>query len=167
MEKRRVSSLSVNARKISGRVAPYDKPTTIGNYIEVIKSGAFSESLQNNPDIIALVDHNTERVLGRTKSGTLKLEERFDGLYFELTLPDTQDARDILALAERGDIGGMSFGFTVPQGGDTWQGNRRELRNVNLIEVSIVTSFPAYPDTHVNMRSRNLMRLRLLELAKD
>jgi len=48
----------------------------------------------------------------------------------------------------------MSFGFTVPRGGDSWSDDRssRELREVILHEVSVVTGFPAYPETDASVR---------------
>ena len=84
---------------------------------------------------------------------------------FELDVPSTQLGNDTLALAERGDLGGARFGFTVPKGGDSWQGNDRTLNNVNLVDVSIVNSFPAYPQTEVMARARGDRRLTLA-LAK-
>jgi phage head maturation protease len=55
----------------------------------------------------------------------------------------------------RGDVDSMSFGFSVPKGGDTWSpdGATRELREVRLHEVSIVTAFPAYAATTAGVRS--------------
>ena len=43
--------------------------------------------------------------------------------------------------------------FTVPSGGDSWSDNgaRRELREINLFEVSVVT-FPAYEATTAQVR---------------
>jgi HK97 family phage prohead protease len=74
--------------------------------------------------------------------------------HFAVDLPETQSARDVLALAERGDIGGASFGFRVASGGERWTGNRRELRAVDLHEISIVSAWPAYQNTVVEARSR-------------
>jgi uncharacterized protein len=52
-------------------------------------------------------------VLARTRSGTLRLAEDSKGLAFDLDVPNTSFGRDVLELAERGDIGGASFAFTV------------------------------------------------------
>jgi len=55
----------------------------------------------------------------------------------------------------RGVVDSMSFGFTVPRGGDSWSddGSRRELREITLHEVSVVTGFPAYEATSAAVRS--------------
>jgi HK97 family phage prohead protease len=58
----------------------------------------------------------------------------------------------VLALAERGDLGGMSFAF-VPLD-EHWDGDRRELHSVSLREVSVVSAWPAYERTEVSARSR-------------
>jgi phage head maturation protease len=42
----------------------------------------------------------------------------------------------------------------VRQGGEHWQGDRRELRALDLYEVSIVSAFPAYPETSIAARAR-------------
>src|SRR3546814_4693447 len=68
-------------------------------------------------------------------------------------MPDTQTGRDLIALAERGDLGGCSFGFVVNAGGDAWDGTARDLHSVGLREVSIVQAWPAYADTEIHLRS--------------
>lgn len=149
--------------------ATFGSEARIGSIVETIERGAFRTSL--GEDILALMDHDPARVLGRTRSGTLRLSEDTRGLSFSLDLPDTQPGRDVLELAQRNDLGGMSFGFVVPRGGDSWKGERRSLRTVTLREISVVSSFPAYPDTSLALRSRpfpaaNEARRRRIILAE-
>lgn len=160
---RRAAALELRAkgRRLEGYAATFGTEARIADFSEVIAPGAFARSLASNPDILALVDHDSGRVLARTRSGTLRLSEDSKGLAFDLDLPDTTAGRDVLALAERGDLGGMSFAFTVPKGGERWEGNRRELRNVALAEISVVQSWPAYDGTIVQARQRIVLPQRL------
>lgn len=106
--------LRAKGRRLEGYAATFNTPTVIGeSFTEVIAPGAFAATLTANPDILALVDHDLTRLLGRTGASTLRLTEDSRGLAFEIDLPATQLGNDILALAERGDLGGMSFGFMV------------------------------------------------------
>ena len=166
IERRRAADLSVApGRKLTGYAAVFGQETRIADFTEVIRPGSFTASLRGR-DILALVDHDPARLLARTKSGTLRLEEDSKGLRFELDVPDTQEGRDLLTLAERGDLGGMSFGFTVSKGGERWNGKKRELRAVTLHEISVVHAWPAYQGTSVEPRSKrpNLeAALRFLE----
>jgi HK97 family phage prohead protease len=143
---------AVHGRRLAGIAAPFGVDTRIGDVIERISFGAFATSLASGRDILALIDHDATRVLGRTKTGSLRLHEDARGLHFEIDLPATSAANDILALVERGDVGGMSFGFKAKD--ERWQGNRRELRAVDLREISVVSAFPAYSDTVVEARAR-------------
>lgn len=173
-EKRGVPvELRTKGRKLEGYAATFNKAAYIGRTRETIAAGAFAGSLRSNSDILALVDHDPSRVLARTRSNTLRLSEDSYGLAFELDLPDTQAGRDVLALAERGDLGGMSFGFTAID--EERDGNIRELRAVQLHEISVVLAWPAYDGTVINARSRLLSEpfkfyadraLRLLELGQ-
>ena len=140
-------------RKLVGYAACFDRPARIGGFTETIRSGAFRASLAAGADVLALVDHDPTRLLARTGSGTLRLSEDVLGLHFELDVPPTTLGNDILAMVERRDLGGMSFGFRVTD--EKWPAKgQRELRAVELLEISVVQSFPAYGNTTLSARSR-------------
>jgi HK97 family phage prohead protease len=165
------AELRASGRKLEGYAATFGAEARMGAFVETIAPGAFCASLAG--DVLALLDHDAGKVLGRTRSGTLRLSEDSRGLAFSLDLPETQAGRDVLALAERGDLGGMSFGFIVPQAGDEWTGDRRTLRTIDLREVSVVSAWPAYPETVVSVRAahraleqhRRARRLVIAELG--
>ncbi|BBC74407.1 primosome assembly protein PriA [Altererythrobacter sp. B11] len=152
MERRSFTEVRAEGRRLEGYAATFGSEARIGSIIETIARGAFQKAIGG--DVVALFDHDHGKVLGRTRSGTLRLAEDAKGLAFVLELPDTHAGRDILALAERGDLGGMSFGFRVPPGGDSWDGDHRTLETVDLKEISVVSAWPAYPDTSLALRSR-------------
>ena len=124
-------------------------------FIERIQPGAFSRSLRSRNEIKMFVNHDTTQVLASKRAGTLRLSEDSHGLRVEADLPDTTAGRDMAYLIKRGDVADMSFGFSVPSGGDSWSadGQTRELREVRLHEVSVVTGFPAYEATTASVRS--------------
>lgn len=153
IERRIAAELRAVGRRLEGYAATFGTEARIGDFTEVIRPGAFRASLAAGGDILALVDHDATKVLARTRSGTLRLSEDARGLAFTLDVPDTQAGRDVLALADRGDLGGMSFGFRALPDGQHWTGKRRELRSVQLLEVSVVTAFPAYDGTSVQARA--------------
>ncbi|EMD5191757.1 TPA: HK97 family phage prohead protease [Pseudomonas aeruginosa] len=152
LERRFSAGAAVEGRQLVGLAAPFGAETRIGDFREIIAPGAFSRTLSESADILALVDHDESKVLGRTRSGSLELRETPEGLEYRLTLPDTSAANDLRALAKRGDLGGVSFGFRVVR--DSWAGDLRTLHEVELHEISIVQAHPAYPTTTVSLRSR-------------
>lgn len=168
IERRSFAEVRTAGRRIEGYAATFHSEARLGDFTETIMPGAFRKALAG--DVLAMADHDPGRVLGRTRSGTLRLSEDSKGLAFSLDLPDTQAGRDVLALAERGDLGGMSFGFMVPKGGDVWNGNKRTLRTVDLKEISVVSAWPAYPNTEIALRARQGLgsdrRLRALILVE-
>ncbi len=155
----RFAQASVEGRQLIGLAAPYESETRIGEFRERIAKGAFTRTLRDNRDILAFADHDPAKVLGRTKSGTLELSETGNGLQFRLQLPDTSIGRDLQTLAQRGDLGGVSFGFRAVR--DSWEGDLRTLHEIELHEISIVQSWPAYPDTTVALRSRPVQPLQV------
>jgi HK97 family phage prohead protease len=157
LEVRAAVEVRTAGRRLEGMAAVFNTPATLpGGVVESIRPGAFRASLAAGADILALVDHDPARLLARTRSGTLRLREDALGLAFELDLPETSLGRDVLALAERRDLGGMSFGFRVRD--EAWPArDKRELRVVELVEVSVVQAHPAYPSTVIHARSAAAM----------
>ena len=151
---RRAAPLELRAqgRRLTGYAATYGTEARINDFTETILPGAFRQTLAANKDVLALVDHDVGRVLARIRSKTLRLNEDSRGLQFDLDIPDTTYGRDVLELVTRGDAGGMSFGFIVID--ERWDGDHRELRSVDLKEISVVSAFPAYGQTVVQARSR-------------
>jgi uncharacterized protein len=120
---------------------------------EKIAPGAFAESIKRD-DIRCLWNHEPGEVLGRNKSGTLKLWEDSKGLGFEVSLPDTQRAHDLVESIKRKDVTQNSFGFMLENVRDeSWSENRkvRTLNKLKLFDVSPVT-YAAYPQTELSVR---------------
>lgn len=145
------------ARRVVGYAAVFGSETDIGGmFREKIEAGAFAGALKRS-DIHALYNHNYDMVLGRAKSGTLRLEEDEKGLAISLDLPDTQQARDLEALMARGDVDQMSFQFSMRGGVEEWDDEgETPLRTIKSVgEMFDITICPrgAYPDTSCALRS--------------
>ena len=145
-------------RTVVGYAAVFGSAADIGGqFREIIAPGAFRDAVSG--DVRALIDHDSGRVIGRTKAGTLRLSEDDVGLAVEIDLPDTQDGRDLATLIARGDISGMSFGFIVTrqQWDETGDIPTRTIEAVDLREVSAV-AFPAYDGTSIALRALETAR---------
>jgi len=138
--------------RMAGYAAVFNEPSVPLPFIEKIAPGAFRKTLSETPDVRLLVNHEG-LPMARTKNGTMRLTEDERGLYFEAELANTQEARDLYTLVERGDVDQMSFAFRVIR--QKWNDDRteRSLTEVSLADgdVSIVT-YPAYPATSVEAR---------------
>lgn len=140
--------------RLSGYAAKFNSASVPLPFIEKIAPGAFRKTLSETPDVRLLINHEG-LPLARTKNGTLRLEEDMIGLRFDAELPDTQEARDLWTLVQRGDVDQMSFAFRVIR--QKWSQDRSErtLTEVSLADgdVSVVT-YPAYAATSVEARQR-------------
>jgi HK97 family phage prohead protease len=144
-------------RTIVGRAIVYNsmsnelRTSTGDKFKEVIMPGALRESLANN-DILAFKEHNPAYLLGRKSAGTLSLEDRADGLYVKIDVPETSYGNDTLISAERGDLRGFSFGFNTPKSRNYIRSGEkiREIESLNLREVSVVAN-PAYNETTLSV----------------
>ena len=157
-EKRTIaySNLEVRAEgdgnTLIGYAAIFDSPSEPMPFTEYVKRGAFSKTINDGADVRLLIDHEGVP-LARSKSGTLALEEDERGLRVEAELdPSNPDASRIISAMKRGDLSQMSFAFRTIK--DNWSDDRsvRELREVQLFDVSVVT-FPAYEETVAELRS--------------
>jgi HK97 family phage prohead protease len=144
----------------SGYAALFDSPSEPLPFTEVIKRGAFTRSLKSRNDVKMLWNHDSSMPLASTRSGTMTLVEDERGLKVTATLPQTSAGNDARELIQKGIVDAMSFGFSVPAGGDSWSsdGNTRTLKSVRLHEVSIV-AWPAYSATGGTVSVRALDKL--------
>ena len=139
---------------VTGYAAVFDRYSEdLGFFREKIAPGAFQDCLEQ--DVRALVNHDPNLLIGRSKAGTLRMTEDGLGLRFECDLPDTQIGRDTATSIRRGDLDGCSFSFDTHE--DSWDRSttpptRTLLKCSRLYDVGPV-AFPAYPDTTAALRS--------------
>ena len=160
-------------KTIRGYVLKYNERSLLlfDEWYEKVSKGAFAKSLEENT-IKALWNHNSDVVLGSTKSRTLSLKEDDTGLFFEIDLPNTTQARDLYEMVKRGDVDGVSFGFYVRANGDKWEYLKEEdvyertLLDIDLVEIS-PTAFPAYPSSEAGARSLELLEKRNLKTKEE
>ena len=147
--------------KIVGYAAVFDSLSKdLGGFREKIQQGAFATSIENKDEVRALFNHDSDMLLGRLGSGTLRLWEDKHGLGIEIDPPNTNAGRDVVELLRRGDLASMSFGFFDTQ--DSWEtdeqgGDIRTINSARLFDVSVVTS-PAYEATSVTVRHEQALK---------
>jgi len=135
----------------TGYAAIFDSPSEPMPFVEYVRKGAFAKTLKDGADVRLLIDHEGVP-LARTKSGTLMLEEDERGLRVEASLdPMNPDAQRVISAMRRGDLSQMSFAFRTIKDAFSADGMVRELREVQLFDVSVVT-YPAYEDTIAELR---------------
>ena len=120
---------------------------------ESVAPGAFTDTL--GEDVRALIDHETRLVLGRNSAGTLQLREDSHGLWGDILInPNDQDAMNLYARVQRGDVNQCSFGFDILEEETEFRDDGSihwTIKKVKLYEVSVCT-FPAYTETSVQAR---------------
>ena len=158
----RVDEAQSDGMRFSGYAAVFNSNSEPLPFTERILPGAFMRSLKSRNEVKLFKNHNMDDVLASTRSKTLTLTEDSKGLLAEAVLPNTTAGRDLAELMKRGDVHSMSFGFSVPPKGDNWSddGAVRELKEIRLHEVSIVTGFPAYSATTATIRSLDFLASR-------
>jgi uncharacterized protein len=147
-----VEAIDTRGRTLHGYAAVYNlKSEDLGGFRERIAPGAFRSVL--DADVRALLNHDPSQVLGRTKSGTLRLFDEQRGLRFEVDLPDSPLGENVREAVRRKDIDGASFRFQVDQ--ESWQGDLRTVESVKQLKDITVATFGAYPAASVELRTRN------------
>jgi len=146
----RIDTNDAGINVVVGHASVYNsRSENLGGFYEYISKNAFTPELIEKSDVRALINHDQNLILARSKAGTLKLENDDKGLRYEFEMPDTSYGRDLAVSMKRGDISQSSFAFSISDGGDEWstddEGNN--IRTINKIErlydISPV-SYPAY-----------------------
>ena len=162
-EVRAISDNGINC--ITGTAARFNSLSEdLGGFREVLSPNCFSNVLQD--DVRALFNHDSNYVLGRTKSNTLTIWQDDIGLHYKIVPPNTQFAKDLIESINRGDISGSSFGFSfIWDEDDTWSKDKNgtPIRTINrvqrLYDVSPVT-YPAYPETDTTIARRSIEKIK-------
>lgn len=163
-----------NERRLQGYAVVWNSISKdLGGFVERFQPDAFSEFLgSGKADVRAFVNHDTAKIIGRQSAGTLSLSEDDKGLRFAIDVANTTHGNDVLESVKRGDISGMSFGFSVAKNGVRYDRQQegptlRTVQRASLLEVSPVT-FPAYEATSVFNRSEQVAEeMRLFQVAQD
>jgi HK97 family phage prohead protease len=150
----------------SGYAAVFNSPSEPLPFTETIAPGAFRRTLKSDREIRMFVNHDMGQILATTRNNSLRLVEDARGLRAEADLPDTTAGRDLATLIESGVVHSMSFGFSIPRGGDSFSdnGQTREIREAILHEVSVITGWPAYKATS-GVTVRNTEEIAVEEAA--
>lgn len=160
-------------RHISGKAISFDTESNDIGFIEILHRGCISQELIDSSNIVFLYNHDYNQVIARANKGkgTLNIDLRDDGVYFDLEVPNTTMGNDLLENIRLGNITQCSFGFNYANEegaykdekiGDVWYRNVYKIGE--LYDLSAVT-YPAYDDTYVNarMQERSKMEDKLKE----
>ena len=158
-------SLDNDSRILSGYAAVFNSESKdLGGFTEMISPTAF-EGVIERSDVFAVLDHDRNKVLARSKMGKGSLELNIDekGLQFRFESPNTTLGNDVLSMVKRGDLTDASFCFTVED--ESWQ--KREdgsyLRTINkigdLFDVAICYN-GAYPESYTEVALRSLDKFK-------
>lgn len=149
-------------RFIEGYAVLFNKKSKLirdwdGEYYEIIAPQALDLVLQKKDlNVIATVDHDRSKMIGRTKSGTLVLTKDARGLKYTIKVPDTTVGNDIYKMIKRKDYFESSFIFTVREM-DYDNGSKTPTRTIlqieDLYDVAVVVD-GAYANTAVKTRSQ-------------
>ena len=162
-----------DGRHISGKAISFDTQSNDIGFIEILHRGCISQELIDSSNIVFLYNHDYNQVIARANKGkgTLNIDLREDGVYFDLEVPNTTMGNDLLENIRLGNITQCSFGFRYANEEGAYKDEKIDgvwYRNVykigELFDLSAVT-YPAYDDTYVNarMQERSKMEDKLKE----
>ena len=131
--------------RFAGYAAIFDRPDRGG---DVVRAGAFARSLKRGARAVPLLwQHDAGRPVGRIEY----LKEDRRGLRVIARLSGGRAGREAAALLKEGALAGLSFGFRVrnARGDDSARPGLRELTDLDLVEISLVT-LPMQPRARVH-----------------
>jgi uncharacterized protein len=168
MEKRLFLNVELRASKsgppkLSGYAATYGVRAKLPKFRETLAAGCFDQVLRAKQRTVLLVNHDDDKILGATDSGTLALSSDKRGLKFDCEIGNQTYARDCYESVQRGDLNGCSFAFMLQPGDDDWTqdyeddedrnaGPLRTIRNVSTLRDCAIVTHPAYQGTEVTAR---------------
>lgn len=166
--------IEVSDRLVSGYAVVFDTWSNDLGFYEKILKGAITDETIKRSDVICKLNHDDQKILGRSKygEGSLILEVDDKGLKYTFEAPRTQYGDELLEYLRRGDITGSSFAFTIEEDEFSYQWPfdkdadpvlcREVIKVDKLFDVSPVFT-PAYEKTSV----ANKRKLEEVELKSN
>lgn len=166
------------SRTIEGYGAVFESESEDMGFIEILHRGAITEDTIICSDVFATFNHDTDKILARSKygKGTLQLSIDENGLFYRFDAPNTQTGNEVLEYLNRGDLDSSSFAFAIDlndEGSVKWEkvGDkyyRHIYKIARLYDVSPVWN-PAYSSTsavHRNQASDYEKEIKALDEAE-
>lgn len=153
---------SGDGQTLEGYAAVFDTPTMIrdwqGDFEETIARGAFARALAEATPVL-MFEHGQHPLIGSMPLGVIRsAQEDSRGLHIVASLTDNWLIQPVRDAVRDGGINGMSFRFSVPDGGDTWTRRKgapdqRTVREAYPLPELGPVVFPAYEPTTASVRS--------------
>lgn len=136
---------------------------------EKLDRNVFHKTLGDKSNVFANYSHDQSKILGSTKSNTLELEDKEDGLYIRCKVPNTSWGNDTWEVISRGDVTTMSFEFIPYDWVDDQIEDTVTLRSAKLEAVAFCVAEPAYleTDSYASFRKRNIDLEKLSEAIDE
>ena len=136
---------------------------------EKLDRNVFHKTLGDKSNVFANYSHDQSKILGSTKSNTLVLEDKEDGLYIRCKVPNTSWGNDTWEVISRGDVTTMSFEFIPYDWVDDQVEDTVTLRSAKLEAVAFCVAEPAYleTDSYASFRKRNIDLEKLSEAIDE
>ena len=123
--------------------------------------------------MLSMHNHDDNRLLGNTRSGTMRTGVDSIGAWYEVDLPESPTGEDVAVSVARGDTDGSSFQFLADPSKDTWTQRsdgllEREIRGfLGVFEMGPVTN-AAYLSTTVDLTvAKRSMSAALGEIEEE
>jgi len=152
-------SINVAIQNSDSRTAhitiPYNSRSEFLGFYEILAPGCFTKTLQDSRSIRILVEHDDRKLIARTNNESLRLVDTPTALEADFDIPNTTEGNDLLEMIRIGLTNGASFGMIVIRDKyDLVDGEeQRTILEARLLELSVVLSEPAYPESQVYCRS--------------
>lgn len=126
--------LAEDGRKFSGYASVFNGTDSYG---DTILPGAYKQTIADRERPIQMRWNHFGPVIGKW----VDIREDEKGLYVEGELtPGHSVAEDAYALMKHQAVTGMSIGYRIPPGGMEKDGDKRLLKEIDLVEISVVES---------------------------
>lgn len=152
---------------VSCKVNDYGLSKTLrglnGEFKEQISKEVWQRAIEQNKDNIK-VFYNHQDIINVADKVDFRIED--DGIYADVILSDK--AEGLYNKVKSGLCTGMSFGFRALKDKFENVGNfvKRTIEKMELFEISILDSTPAYNNTSVEARSIEIPNMHFIQIEK-